>query len=96
MGAAGSSDEQDSVCRAVSDAHLLTCQWLPLFGPGHLRPGFALGEVDQPNPELDFAKGLALHQLPVDQGLRVCSPQEILQLWFLLWDREGVSLPGKG
>jgi hypothetical protein len=32
----------------------------------------------------------------VDGGLRVCSLQEILQLWFLLRDREGVSLPGKG
>lgn len=93
VGAAGSSDEQDCVCGAVSDAHLLTRQWLPLFGPSHLRPGFALGEVEQPNSELDSLQGLALYQLLVDRG---CSPQEILQLWFLLWDREGVGLPGKG
>lgn len=81
VGAAGSSDEQDCVCGAVTDAHLLTCKWLPLFGPGHLRPGFALREDDQPNPELDSLKErLVLHQLRVDWGLRVCSPQ-ILQLW---------------
>lgn len=42
VGAASSPDEQDGVRGAVADAHLLACQWLPLFGPGHLRPGLAL------------------------------------------------------
>lgn len=42
VGAASSPDEQDGVRRAVSDIHLLAGQWLPLFGPGHLRPGLAL------------------------------------------------------
>lgn len=56
VGAAGSSDEQDRVRGAVTDAHLVTRQRLPLSGPGHLRPGFALGEDDQPNPEPDSPK----------------------------------------
>lgn len=42
MGTARSPDEQDGVRGAVADAHLLTRQWLPLLGPGHLRPGLAL------------------------------------------------------
>lgn len=42
VGTVGSPDEQDGVRGAVADAHLLACQGLPLFGPGHLRPGLAL------------------------------------------------------
>lgn len=42
VGPARGPNEQDGVRGAVADAHLLTCQWLPLFGPGHLRPGLAL------------------------------------------------------
>lgn len=42
VGTASSTDEQDGVRGAVADAHLLACQGLPFFGPGHLRPGLAL------------------------------------------------------
>lgn len=93
MAAAGSSDEQDCVCGAVPDAHLLTCQWLPLFGPGHLRPGFALGEIEQPNPELDSPKGLALPQLLVDRGLRSAAPRRSFNCGFFFWTgKESVYL----
>lgn len=42
MCALGGPDEEDGVRGAVADVHLLALQWLPLFGPGHLRPGLAL------------------------------------------------------
>lgn len=42
VGTASGPYEQDGVCRAVADAHFLTCQRLPLSGPGHLRSGLAL------------------------------------------------------